>query len=72
MTKGTPAMKKTIMLLKKMGLGRVKKAEVDEPCGEPPRVGRAGVQKPTVRDGSLRPVIKSRNSCRAAMFDRFN
>lgn len=31
MTKGTPTMKKTIMLLKKMGLGRVKKTAVDEP-----------------------------------------
>lgn len=53
-------MKKTIMLLKKFGLGRVKKAEVDEPFEKRlKKVNRTLVVNPRGLGG---PVFKSRQS----------
>ena len=60
MAERTPAMKKTIMLLKKMGLGRVRKDAVDEPFEKRlKKVNRTLVVNPRGLGG---PVFKSRQS----------
>ena len=60
MTEKTTAMKETIMLLKKMGLGRVRKDAVDETFEKRlKKVNRTLVVNPRGLGG---PVFKSRQS----------
>ena len=58
MTKGTPTMKKTIMLLKKMGLGRVRKADEDSPFDK--RLKKVTRIRVVNQHGLGGPVFKSR------------
>jgi hypothetical protein len=60
MTERTAQMKKTIMLLKKIGLGRVKRAEVDEPFEK--RLKKVNRTLVVNHRGLGGPVFRSRQS----------
>ena len=60
MTERSAQMKKTIMLLKKIGLGRVKRAEVDEPFEK--RLKKVNRTLVVNHRGLGGPVFRSRQS----------
>jgi hypothetical protein len=60
MTERTPAMKKTIKLLKKIGLGRVKQAEEDNAFEK--RLNKVNRTRVVNHHGLGGPVFRSRQS----------